>query len=497
LSHYLLSKSSYIKGLQCPKALFFYKHYPQYRDPVSPSQQALFNRGHEVGFLARQLFPGGKDATEKIGAKSKKTIERTAQLMADGEKVIYEAAFVADQVLVLVDILVRDGDPSTSSGWRAFEVKSSLRLSHAYFRDAELQYYVLKNAGLNLVDFCLVHVNGDYVLEGELDIKKLFRIVSVMRSAEENFERIGEKIAGHKAVLKMKQVPEVSIGEQCFSPYECDYRGQCWKNVPAENVFELSGISRAEQAKYYSAGYIFPEQIPDTEPLPLLARLQAHVRVTKETIVVKERIREWLLPLGKEIIFLDIESYQPAIPKYHGTWPFQALPFAYSIHKRNANGEISYHSFLAEPGSDPRAEFLERFLEETKGEEPILAYDMTAEKTVLNLLRKRFPEKSAEIDQRLKRIRDLKQPFAEGWYYHPEMKGSVSLKYVLPSLVPDQNYSNIAIQNGNHAMAVYAKLENSGDLFEIAEGKTALEEYIRLDTFGMVKIFEVLENSIS
>ncbi|MBI3510083.1 MAG: DUF2779 domain-containing protein [Bacteroidetes bacterium] len=491
MSHYLLSKSSYIKGLQCPKALFFYRHYPQFRDPVSPSRQATFNRGHEVGFLARQLFPGGKDATEKAGPKSKKSVERTAELIAAGENIIYEAAFVGDQVLVLVDILVRDGD-----GWRAYEVKSSLRLSHSYFRDAELQFYVLKKSGLNVKDFSLVHLNGDYVRNGELDLKKLFRFVSVMQSAEENSESIEKKIAAQKNILKMKQAPEISIGDHCFYPYECDFRGQCWKNIPAGNVFELTGISRSDAQKYFSQGFIFPEQIPDSEPLPVLARLQAHVRMTKETLIVKERIREWLSHLTSEIIFLDIENFQPAIPKYEGTWPFLALPFAFSIHKRNAAGEISFHSFMAEPGPDPREEFLEKFLSETEGDSIILSYDSSAEKNALNLLKRKFTSKTKEIEQRLNRILDLKQPFAEGWYYHPAMSGSVSLKNVLPALVPELHYENIAIQNGIHAMSIYEKLDSMNDLFALAEAKTNLQEYIELDTLGMVRILEVLENSI-
>jgi hypothetical protein len=219
--------------------------------------------------------------------------------------------------------------------------------------------------------------------------------------------------------------------------------------------------------------------------------------VTKEIIAVKERIREWLSQFGNAVMFTDIESYQPAIPKYEGTKPFQALPFAFSLHKRNEKGEVNYHSFMAEPGSDPRKEFLENFLEMTKGEEPILSYDVSAEKTALNLLRMKFPGHTAEIDQRVKRLKDLKQPFAEGWYYHPDMKGSISLKYVLPALVPELSHTDLTIQNGNHAMAVYASLQNCTDIFELAEGKTALEEYIKLDTLAMVKIFEVLEAAIS
>ncbi len=490
LSHYILSKTSYIKGLQCPKALFFYKHYPQLRDPIPPARQATFNRGHEVGDLARKLFPGGTDATFKVGPKSSKAVKRTQELIAAGENIIYEAAFVHDEVLVLVDILVRDGEK-----WKAFEVKSSLRLSKSYYQDAALQYYVLNGCGLPISDFSLVHLNGDYIRNGAVDLNKLFLVVSILKFAKEQLPAIIQKINSHKVVLEGKQIPEVEIGEQCFSPYECDYRGQCWKHLPDGSVFELTGVNRSEQARLFKKGYVTTDLVPETEHLPLLARLQVLTKRTNEIVIDKKKIKEFLASLGNNIFFLDIENFQPAIPKYQGTKPFAALPFAYSLHERKENGELIYQTFLAEAGPDPRQEFIHKFLADTEGEAFILSYDVTAERMALNLLKQQFPEHAEQLEQRLKRLRDLMQPFQQGWYHHPKMNGSISLKNVLPALVPDLNYNDLAIQNGSHAMAIYEKLE-SADLFERAEKITALEEYCRLDTLGMVKIFEVLENSI-
>jgi hypothetical protein len=490
LSHYILSKTSFIKGLQCSKALFFYRHYPQLRDAVSPAKQALFSRGHDVGNLARKLFPGGTDATAKVGSKSSKAVKRTQELMDAGENVIYEAAFVHDEVLVLVDILVRDGEK-----WKAYEVKSSLRLSKSYYQDAALQYYVLHGCGLPLSDFSLVHVNSDYTRNGNLDLNKFFLVVSVLKFVKEQFPLIMEKVNSHKSVLNEKQIPEVEIGEQCFSPYECDYRGQCWKHLSQGSVFELTGVNRSEQARLYKAGFITTDLVPETEQLPMLARLQVQTKKSNEALIDKEKLKAFLAPLGEHLFFLDIENFQPAIPKYEGTKPFAALPFAYSLHERKPGGELIYHSFIAEAGPDPRKEFIRKFLADTEGDAIILAYDITAERMSLNLLKQQFPEFAPQLEQRLKRLRDLMQPFQQGWYHHPKMNGSISLKSVLPALVPGMDYDSLAIQNGNHAMAIYEKLEQE-DLFSRAEKLTALAEYCELDTLGMVKIFEVLEQSV-
>lgn len=51
-----LSKSQYLKGLQCPKALWLYRHRPDLAPPISEQKQWLFDSGHEVGTLAQAYF---------------------------------------------------------------------------------------------------------------------------------------------------------------------------------------------------------------------------------------------------------------------------------------------------------------------------------------------------------------------------------------------------------------------------------------------------------
>lgn len=57
-SHYL-SKSLYIRGLQCHKSLFLHKHAPELKDDLDAQAVARFSAGDHVGELAQDLFPGG------------------------------------------------------------------------------------------------------------------------------------------------------------------------------------------------------------------------------------------------------------------------------------------------------------------------------------------------------------------------------------------------------------------------------------------------------
>ena len=123
----MLSKSKYIGGLQCDKRLWMEKHQPDLRDEYTEVQKALFAQGTYVGELAQKLFPDGVDCTPDFERPDGKGItiglNMTKDAVTNGADVIYEAAFVANDVYATMDILVREGNK-----WRAIEVKSSTRV---------------------------------------------------------------------------------------------------------------------------------------------------------------------------------------------------------------------------------------------------------------------------------------------------------------------------------------------------------------------------------
>ena len=94
-----------------------------------------------------------------------------------------------DELLVAVDILVKKGNK-----WNIYEVKSSTSISDVYLLDTAIQYYILKNSGLDIKDVYIVYLNNQYIREGELDIKQLFTIESVLDLIEEYQASIPEKI---------------------------------------------------------------------------------------------------------------------------------------------------------------------------------------------------------------------------------------------------------------------------------------------------------------
>lgn len=228
MEKHILSKSTFIRGNQCLKSLYLHKKRPFLRDRLSPEQIAKFKRGHRVGDLAQQLFPGGIDMKPKSPSQYQKRVLEVGHIISTKtHNVIYEASFQFDQLLVVLDIIVKENEE-----WTAYEVKSSLGISDTYILDAAFQYYVITNSGLQLKDFFLVHINPDYEFRGFPEIDKLFVKVSVLDKVLKLQDFIKEQSFKGKETLKLDKSPLIEPGPQCTSPYPCDFIGHCWKKIP-------------------------------------------------------------------------------------------------------------------------------------------------------------------------------------------------------------------------------------------------------------------------
>ena len=488
MNTHLLSKSTFIKGLQCEKQLFLYKHYPELQDKISDIQQAVFDRGHEVGRLAQQLFPGGIDASPQSFRDYSDALKLTSELIYKKTNAIYEASFQFNDVLVVADIVARDGDK-----WKIYEVKSSTNVSNTYLMDAAVQYYVITNLGIEISDFSIITIDTSYYRQGELDINALFKSESVLKRIEKQQDFIAEKVEVLKKVAVSKVVPEIPIGEYCLTPYTCSYYNHCWKNIPQDSVFDISGMHLRKKFELLNSGIVKMKDIPPGLPLPKNQRLQVDSFINNKTIIDCDEIKTFLNSFNYPLYYLDFESFQPAIPLYNNSQPYQQIPFQYSLHvKDNPDAELKHYEYLAEANGDPRIDFIKRLLQDIGSEGDIVVYNKSYEIGRLKELGRDFPEYEKELALLIDRVIDLMIPFQKKCYYAPSMKGSFSIKYVLPALVKELDYENMEIANGVSASLGFENLQNETDMFRINEIRNQLLEYCKLDTYAMVKIHEKL-----
>lgn len=154
-------------------------------------------------------------------------------------------------------------------------------------------------------------------------------------------------------------------------------------------------------------------------------------------------------------------------------------------------------SFLAEASGDPRREFAENLISHTKNPGQIVVYNAGFEKSRINELARDFPEYAEQLSYIHSRIIDLMEPFRQKAYYKPAMRGSYSMKYVLPAINPKYKYENLIVKDGTQAGSEYVRLKTISDKNDIEQTRKNLIDYCNRDTYGMIVVLEGLEKLVN
>ncbi len=115
---------------------------------------------------------------------------------------------------------------------------------------------------------------------------------------------------------------------------------------------------------------------------------------------------------------------------------------------------------------------------------------MSFEKGVIADLATIYPSYQEKLLRINHNMHDLLHPFKKKHFYKKEMKGSASIKYVLPALVPELSYSNLNISNGDQARLCYTNLHKVEDREQRKQIRKDLLEYCKLDTYAMVLLLD-------
>jgi len=484
-----LSKSQYMKGLQCPKALWLFKNRKDLAAQPDQRRQNLFATGHRVGDLAQQLFPGGIEVVYRP-ADYQGMIDETAQLTKSGN-IVYEGSFCTNDVFVRADILVKNGDV-----WDIYEVKATASTKAVHKPDVAIQWYVISEH-LPLNKAYLVHLNTGYVRNGELDVQGLFTIDDVTEAVQAEPTSIEDNLNDLQQVLAGGE-PDILIGTHCNNPYECDFHAYCWRDVPYPSVLDLCRLNGDKKFENYHKGIVTYEDARNHIDLNAVQTFQVNTALSRETHIDTEAINDYLSEVRYPVNFLDFETFQDAIPRFDGQGPYKNIPFQYSLHILYENGELEHKEFLADETEDPRLTLTQRLLEDLNDEGTIFAFHQSFEIGVINGLAQHFGQYATKLMALTGRFKDLEIPFNKLMYYHPDFHGSFSIKSVLPALFPNDpelDYKKLDIQSGDVAMDVFPRLQEVTDPDEKESIRKSLLAYCRLDTLAMVKIWEKLNET--
>lgn len=229
---YLLSKSKYIRGLQCVKALWLDVHQPKLAR-YSYEQMRIFEFGRTFERVYKATFPKGIDISRELNRNVNAYPVRTAELLDGQESVdIFEAGFVYDDVLILADVVHQRSDGMLD----IYEVKSGSFLSDTYRYDVALQYYVISHCR-KVHRFSLVYRNSDITdWSDSVDADGLFIVVDLTDELQCRCDEVAQNITKMKELLRQNE-PVTPIGEHCFEPYACPYHHYCVQGVKQMSMF--------------------------------------------------------------------------------------------------------------------------------------------------------------------------------------------------------------------------------------------------------------------
>ena len=484
----LLSKSRYTQGWQCLKQLYLGVNDPKLATPFDPASQARLDQGTRLGELAQSRWPGGQ-LVDIHPFKHDDAVRRTRELLADPDTPsLFEAGFTELGVRIRADVLERVGD---GNSWDLIEVKTSTGEKPIHDADIAVQAAVIEAAGVNLRRKMLLVIDTSYVRgRGELDVNGLFRLIDRTEEVDGLQDDVNRRLGEMHRVVAEPEAPEIPIGPQCRNPYDCNFFDFCSRGRPNHWALELPGVTLTKLNKFTDAGYSDIADIPNA--FSLTSR-QQRVRDTVRTGQpwVSDRLDEVLSTLESPIYYLDFETMIPAAPIYPGTGPYQQVPFQWSCHIDIDDGQPRHQEFLADGSGDPRRRLAEELIDCLGDSGSIVVYS-SFEATTLRKLAEQYSDLSEPLLAIVDRLWDL-YSVINAHYYHPNFHGSLSIKSVLPVMVPELTYDDLEIADGGTAAALFAEIEAANITgIERERVSIALREYCGQDTLAMVKILEKL-----
>jgi hypothetical protein len=359
-----------------------------------------------------------------------------------------------------------------------------------YHHDVSVQYYVLNGAGIPVNKAYLVHINNQYIRQGDIDVHGLFTMEDITDDVIGKQNIIPAQAAAMRIMLQ-GGMPVVNIGPHCKDPYDCQFMGTCWQHLPKNSIFSIAG--RLDRFSLYRQGIVNLCDMP-LEKLSNSQRMQVEGFISKKDFINKDALREFLGSLWYPRCFFDFETtYMTPVPLFDGTRPYQQVPFQYSLHVLAREGaELEHYEYLAPTGVDPRKELLESMLTHIPENACVLVYNKTFEISRLKELKEWLPRYATRIGTIINNIRDLMVPFRRRHIYLWQFGGSYSIKTVLPLLVPELGYDTLDIGDGVAASSAWLGMWKMNDSLELEKTRTSLLAYCGLDTLAMVRIMEKL-----
>ncbi|MGB5596067.1 MAG: DUF2779 domain-containing protein [Crocosphaera sp.] len=479
----LFTKSSFISGLRCSKKMFLELNHTSQTEALSLAQNRIIQQGINVQEYARQKFTQGI----LITGNSLEALEKTKEAIKNNVNCLFEAAFVFNKLLVRCDILKKTEDGI----WDLIEIKSSTKVKPEHINDVAIQKYVLVNCLLPINTVNIMHINNQDCFFPNLDNIFIIQNISDVVNQKLLELDIDAKINKFKQIINNPIQPTVSIGRHCNKPDTCSFKSYCWKDVPEPSIFTIPRLSEKIINQLLEKQILAIRDIDKDIKLTNIQKQYVDLVTTNKHKINLQDIQTSLSKLEYPLHFFDIETYNPAIPRFDGLKPYEQFIFQYSCHILQKDGSLEHYEYLYTENLDPRRFVIQALINHIQPTGKIVVYHKSFESSIIKKLAQDFPEYQESLSSILERLWDQEEIF-KTHYKHPNFYGSTSLKKVLPVLVSSLSYDSLEVQKGDDAQAIWNEMIMTSDENSKAQMIENLKSYCKLDTLAMVKIHQRL-----
>nr|WP_061223353.1 DUF2779 domain-containing protein [Leptospira weilii] len=481
-----LTKADFTTGLHCEYLLWLntYQRRPDF-DPfehkyISPKQKSLLRD------LSHSFFPESKNA--------RYSDFDTRKILKSG-KGVRSACLETDKFSMKAEYILPNKEFSGTFELVVLKVSSSFKKQHII--EIAFQKFVADESGFPISKCILLFVNSKFHFQGEIQADSFFVRKDVTDEVMLKGKETTEIAHSLYDLLSRKNLPPRFVSNLCSHPRNCLYPEVCLTpNVPGD-IFTLRE-GKEESVRFYEQGIFNLKDIQNTDALTYRQKTQIQTIQTGSAFINQKVFSEFFNRIKYPIYFLDFESINPPIPIYSNSHPFQHVPFLFSLHviRENLSQEPENFYYIDDGIEDPRKKILEKLQELILPGGTILCYNDKFEKRCLEESAAVFSEFKDWLKSILDDFVDLAKPFWEYDYYHPDQKGSTSLKTILP-VITGKSYKDLGIKSGQMANSEFLRAKTELiSASEKSEIEKNLIEYCKLDTYAMVLILRKIKEWI-
>jgi hypothetical protein len=500
----MLTKSDLQSFRQCARKLWLEHHRPEL---VPKDDSTLYRRatdGRIVGEKAREQL--GADLIWPATAENKTNSAEQAKtmLLNAPKKSAAEVPMIYNDLYARADALVPENDryvlretKASTFPLKRDKVTPDVPEEH-HVEDVAIQVWAMEGFGLSFGRAELNLLNNQWRYPGGDDYRGLFRQLDISDEVQKLKSQVPAWLESAQKIIAGK-LPATVTGKHCSEPYECPFRGHCEKHDPAgpDHPIELlpdsAGKGLAKKLRD-SKGYTSildpkPEELTGKQAT-LYRRIQSAHRTGKA--ILESGCEALLNALPFPRYYFDFEGIDLPVPRWKGVRPYEQIPFQWSCHIERSPGKFEHAEFLDLTGNDPSLPCIEWMKKVIDPDDsgPIIVFYKTYEKSRLEEFIIRHPEHKEPLQTYIDRLFDL-HPMVKDHFYHPSMRGSFSIKSVLPVIAPDLNYDELEeVQEGTGAQVAYlfATLDPHVTEQRKADLEAKLRKYCRQDTWAMVEV---------